>query len=960
MSKPELPDGAQALPEPLCTALRPAWETAVANVPALPVTLAEAAGLRGEAARILALSPFVARYAATAAFQELIHSGDLERAYGPQEYARRMTELRDIDDESAFLAALRRLRMREMVRIAWRDLAGRADLAATMAELSAFADAALEGTLVWLERALEPAIGVPCDAQGRAQRLVILAMGKLGAGELNFSSDIDLIFAYPAEGETRAGRRTLSNHEYFNRLGQRLIKALAQMTPDGFVFRVDMRLRPFGESGALTLGFDAMFAYFEVHARDWERYAMIKARAAAGDVDAGETLLRRLQPFVFRRYLDFSALEALRDMKRLIAEEVARQGLEDDVKRGAGGIREIEFIGQSFQIIRGGREPALRDRRIQFILAQLGALGHLPPATCATLLEAYEFLRRTEHRLQEIDDRQTHELPTDELGRLRLAQGMGYGDWEAFATELYLRRDAVSMHFDRLLGVEPQADTTLADFASVWDADLDTGQIAAALAGSGFADADAVAAEITRLRAQPHVRRLGRNGRARLARLMPRLLAAVRAADAPAVTLGRIFELVDAVAQRSVYLALLADHEAALAQLVRLCAASPWIAAQIVRQPILLDELLDPRVLYDPPGCGRLQAQMAAALARHGSEDLEQGMDTLRQFRHVQVLRVAAADVGGDFPIAQVSNHLSDIAEVVIESALTLGERYLVARHGQPLCRDDGVARRAGFAVIAYGKLGGLELGYGSDLDLVFLYDGRGARQETDGERPIDNATFFTRLAQRVIHLLETATAAGRAYQVDTRLRPSGASGLLVSTLDAYRRYQLEDAWTWEHQALVRARCVAGAASVCSGFGSIRREVLGRTRDPHALRDDVVAMRERMRAELTRREPGCFDIKQGEGGITDIEFMVQYAVLRWASAHPELLVWTDNLRLLETIAAARLLPAADCRILHDAYFAYRAVVHRLSLQGREALVEDASFGEHREGVRRVWERVMKP
>ncbi len=945
------------LPEPLRDPARRHWEHAL---PGAGAALAARPDLALELARVWALSPFVARTCAgdPALLPELVRSGDLERDYPEQTYREGLAGAAQAGDEAELMRLLRTVRSREAVRIAWRDIAGRATLETTMGELSRLADAAMDSAIDWLAERLAHRLGMPLDDTGRPQRLVVIAMGKLGAHELNFSSDIDLMFAYPADGQTAGGSRSLSNQEFFDRLGQRLIAVLSQITADGQVFRVDMRLRPFGDSGPLTMSFPALLGYFEAHARDWERYALIKARAAAGDVAAGQSLLEQLVPFVFRRYLDFGALEALRDMKRLITEEIARQGLDDDIKLGAGGIREIEFIGQAFQLIRGGREPALRARSILAVLASLAELRLLPAEACAELADAYRFLRLTENRLQQIDDRQTHRQPADGADRLRVALGMGCSDWDGFAAMLTKHRDRVAMHFERLLddGNETGDDT----LAQVLDEAQDKAQVAAALAAAGLPEAEALAGGLARLREMARVRRLGRNGRQRLARLLPKLLRAVSRSERALTTLDRIATLIDAVAQRSVYLALLADNTSVLDQLVRLCSASPWIAAQIARQPILLDELIDPRVLYTPPDRERLQRELETALARHDSgTDLEGAMDTLRQFRNAQVLRVAAADVSASLPLAEVSNHLSDIAEVVVGAALRRARAHLVARHGRPCCSEDGGRREAGFAVVAYGKLGGLELGYGSDLDLVFLHDSRGAEQVTDGERPIDNSVFFTRLAQRLVHWLQTMTAAGRAYEVDLRLRPSGESGLLVSSLEAFQRYQHEQAWNWEHQALVRARAVAGDERVCAAFEAARRAVLSLPREAGVLREEVVRMRERMHAELAVRDGGVFDLKHGDGGITDIEFMVQYAVLRWASRHPELLAWTDNLRLLETIRECRLLDGADCSTLHDAYFAYRAQVHRLALQERPALVDGDAFGEQRRGVMAVWKRVMQ-
>jgi glutamate-ammonia-ligase adenylyltransferase len=889
----------------------------------------------GQALRqVCACSPFVACHLARdhGRLAELLANGELGRRLTAAEYrARAEAASAGAEDEAALMSRLRRWRHRELVRIAWRDIRGDAGLADTMAELSDFADAVLAATLGWLHRAQVAALGSPCDSTGALQTLIVLAMGKLGAQELNFSSDIDLILCYPAEGETRGGPGPLSNQAFFERQGQRLIRALSEVTADGFVFRVDTRLRPFGDAGPLVMSFDALERYYATHGRDWERYALIKARPAAGDAAAGQRLLGGLLPFVYRRYLDFGAIGALREMKRLIDEEVKRKGLASNIKQGPGGIREIEFIGQTFQLIHGGRQPILRARPILEVLEHLARLGHLPPAAVADLSGAYAFLRTTEHRLQEIDDRQTQALPERDVPRARIAYGMGYPDWAAFLAALDGHRERVQHHFNRLV-LRPEAPD-----GAPWQPRQGTAERVSRLAALGFTDPDPALRALDTLYASAAVRRLTPVERERLDRVLPALLAATARLREPATTLGRVLAIVEAIAKRSVYLILLEEHPAALRQLVELCAASPWIASYLARQPVLLDELIDPRTLYAPPTARALAAQ----LSHVSPGDLEQEMDALRHFKHAQFLRVAAADVAGILPVSAVSDHLSAIAETVLKSALTLAQRDLELRHGPETAAG-------AFAVVAYGKLGGIELGYGSDLDLVFLYEGPAALQER-----------YTRLAQRIIHLLATVTPAGKAFDVDTRLRPSGASGLLVSSLSAYREYQAHDAWTWEHQALVRARAVGGDSHAMQRFSSVRTENLVRVRDGALLRREVREMRARMRAELENRTPGGFDLKQGEGGLTDIEFLVQYAVLRWAASQPALATHTDNCRLLAILGDTGILTREDAAALTEANFAYRKRLHALALAERPALVGEREREPERARVGALWRRFLE-
>ncbi len=896
---------------------------------------ASAASLR----RVCACSPFVAAYLARdpGRLTELVESGDLGRSLGRAEYRARLRSLLgDTADEARLMSRLRGMRQRELVRIAWRDIGGHAGLGETVRELSDFADAVLCETLDRLHRAQAAILGSPCDATGAAQAMVVIAMGKLGAQELNFSSDIDLIFAYPAEGETLAAAATHTNQAFFVRLGQRLMRTLGEVTAEGFVFRVDMRLRPFGDAGPLVMSFDAMERYYTSHGRDWERYALVKARAAAGDVPAGERLLARLRPFVYRRYLDFGAIGALREMKRLIDEEARRKGLASDIKRGPGGIREIEFIGQTFQLIHGGRRRVLQARPILAVLDHLATLGQLPRAVVEELSAAYAFLRTTEHRLQQIDDRQTHSLPEHETGRARVAYGMGYADWASFRAALDHHRERALEHFRRLV-LRPDA---AAPAKHPWQAHVGREDRVARLAGLEFPDPRLAAEVLEALYASPRARRLIPLERERLDALLPSLLAATAREAEPCAALRRVLSVIEAIAKRSVYLVLLEEHPAALQQLVKLCAASPWIASYLARQPVLLDELIDPRTLYAPPAPAELPGLLEAQLAHVAPGDLEQEMDALRHFKHAQFLRVAASDLAGVLAVPAVSDHLSATAETLVRSALQLAWRTL-GRHGGSGGTADG------FAIIAYGKLGGIELGYGSDLDLVFLYEGVVGSQER-----------YTRLAQRIIHFLATVTPAGKVFDVDTRLRPSGTAGLLVSSLTAFRDYQEHDAWIWEHQALVRARAIAGDAAIIGAFSSLRARILSRPREEAALKREVRSMRERMRTELEKTRPGTFDFKQGKGGVIDIEFLVQYAVLRFAASHPDLLLHTDNRHLLTILGRTGVLPADDSAALTHAYLSYRKRLHALSLEEKPALCAEHEFASERARVRGVWRHLL--
>ncbi|WP_435372981.1 bifunctional [glutamate--ammonia ligase]-adenylyl-L-tyrosine phosphorylase/[glutamate--ammonia-ligase] adenylyltransferase [Aquisalimonas lutea] len=894
---------------------------------------------------------------------DLVTSGDLERPYDDGEYAARIQRaLAGVTDEDTLNGELRRFRRRALVRIAWRDLAGWAGLEETLRELSDHADACLGAVVSWHETRLRERFGTPRDDAGRAVGFYVLGLGKLGGRELNYSSDIDLIFGFAAPGETDGERRSLANQEFFTRLGQKVINSLNAQLIDGFVFRVDMRLRPYGESGPLVMHSDQLETYYESQGREWERYAMIKARVVAGDREAGDAMLQALRPFVYRRYLDYGALESLREMKGMIAAEVARRRLEHNIKLGAGGIREVEFIGQAFQLIRGGRERGLQERSIIRVLEYLGQHNALPGFAVRQLLEGYEFLRRTENRLQAMKDKQTHVLPEDPFDQQRLAYSMGFDHWDRFQERLAEVRRHVHDHFDQVFAA-PQAEHgrqehEQPELGDVWSGTV-TGEAAEAVLGAnGFEAPSECLERINAFRDGSHCRSLTETGRGRLDRLMPLLLGAIAAAERPDATLARVLDLLEAIVRRTAYLALLVEHPMALSQLVKLCSASPWIARHLALYPMLLDELLDPRTLYAPLRRQALARELRERLDAAPGDDLEQRMEVLRQFKQANTLRVAASDVAGVMPLMVVSDHLVDIAEVVLAEVLDLAWSHLEARHGRPTCRVDGEAAYPGFGIVAYGKLGGLELGYGSDLDLVFLHDSRGEDQVTDGDRPVDNNVFFMRLAQRIIHILGATMAGGVLYETDTRLRPSGRAGLLATTLEGFRDYQQEKAWTWEHQALVRARYVAGPEALGEAFEGVRREVLAQERDADTLRREVRDMRERMRSEKGSREAGQFSIKQDRGGIADIEFMVQYGVLSGAARAPRLLRYTDNIRLLGELSEAGWISRDEAGLLVDAYRAYRARVHYLTLQEEPAVVPAEVFGELSGQVAEIWQRLM--
>ncbi|CZF83940.1 Glutamate-ammonia-ligase adenylyltransferase [Grimontia celer] len=863
-------------------------------------------------------------------------------------------------DENSLLRELRRFRRREMVWLAWHDFNDAISLDDGLAHLSKLAEAMIMEAYGWLYRFCCNEWGTPCDADGNPQPMLILGMGKLGGGELNFSSDIDLIFTYPENGETQGARRSIANAQFFTRLGQRLIKALDQQTYDGFCYRVDMRLRPFGDSGPLVMSFAALEDYYQEQGRDWERYAMIKARVMGKEQFACyQTLRQMLRPFVFRRYIDFSAIQSLRRMKAMIRSEVRRRGLTDNIKLGAGGIREIEFIVQSFQLIRGGRDPILRKRGLFITLNAIRELELLPEKEADTLEASYRYLRRVENLLQAIGDKQTQTLPDNDRDRLRLAVAMGETEWDALREKIAFHMQGVHDIFDNLIGDEEENEEEKigAEFSEIWDAARDPDLVEKILSDMQAQSAEDQAKALLRFKEELAKRTLGPRGREVVNRLMPLMLSHIVCRTDAMAVLERVLKLLVRIATRTTYLELLDEHHGAITQLVRLCSASPMVAEQLANYPILLDELLDLQHLYNPTPLDQYRNELFDFLARIPEEDMEQQMENIRQFKQTQLLRIAAADIADVLPVMKVSDHLTYLAEAIVEAVVNQAWYQMTEKYGQPshLSGRDG----RGFAVIGYGKVGGIELGYNSDLDVVFVHDCPD-NTYTDGPKEIDSRQFYLRLAQRIVHLFSTRTASGVLYEIDTRLRPSGASGMLVTTLESFEEYQNEEAWTWEHQALVRTRLVYGDALLTKGFADVRKRVLTKERDVDALRKEVVEMRHKMRDHLGSKEKDKFHIKQDPGGITDIEFMTQFFVLANANDEPALTRWSDNVRILEDMAQAGILSTPQALTLRDAYVAMRDEIHRLNLLDASVEVEDSAFIAEREAVKAAWEEWMEP
>ena len=828
--------------------------------------------------------------------------------------------------------ALRRLRRQTMARLIVRDLAGWANLAEVTAAMSALAGISIQQALDWLTHDLEQSYGAPIGETSNApQQLMVVGMGKLGGGELNVSSDIDLIFVYPEEGET-SGPRKLSNHEYFTRLGRALIGVLSELTEDGFVFRVDMRLRPYGDSGPLVASLAMLENYLVTQGREWERYAWIKGRVLTGE--RGPELMELTRPFVFRRHLDYSAFASMRDLHAQIRREVARREIAANIKLGPGGIREIEFIAQVVQLIRGGRDAALRRQPTLEVLALLGERNLLPASAVEELTQAYVFLRNLEHRLQYLDDAQTHTLPASTDDQALIASAMNHADFASFAAELEHHRNRVSLHFNEIFAAAPAEQHAL---AGLWQDNSEANGSIEKLAELGFKQPRELCERLAHMRNSARYRQMPAASQARLDRLAPLAIeTAANGLDAD-LTLARLLQFLEAVSRRESYLALLEEYPQARERLADFMRSSPWIADYLTQHPILLDELLDARTLYAAPDWGVLASALRSALDDAG-DDTEKQMDILRHFKHAQTLRLVAQDLAGTLPLETLSDHLSDLACAVLREVLRLAWLGVRQRH----CDEPA------FTIIGYGKLGGKELGYASDLDLVFLYD------DAAPEAPEN----YARLAQRIVTWLTSATAAGVLYDTDLRLRPDGAGGLLVSSLASFRAYQTGQAWVWEHQALTRARAVAGNAAIAQAFESLRTVLLRNPRELATLRNEITAMRQKMH-DAHPNTSGLFDLKHDAGGIIDVEFIVQYLVLGHAHAHPALTGNIGNIALLKLAGELGLISTDLAETTRNAYREYRSLQHALRLQGeRYARVPPESQAASVNAVRGLWHMVF--
>ncbi|WP_114701054.1 bifunctional [glutamate--ammonia ligase]-adenylyl-L-tyrosine phosphorylase/[glutamate--ammonia-ligase] adenylyltransferase [Psychrobacter proteolyticus] len=870
-------------------------------------------------------------------------------------------------DEIKVMSGLRHLRTLLMMRWIWQDALQTISLEQLTDELSEFADGCISFAKDYTYQHLVAKYGEPTfiNEQGNIQidDMAIMAMGKLGAQELNLSSDIDLIFVHQARGETNGnkakGTRSIDNKRFMTRLGQGIIKLLDNKTADGFVFRVDMRLRPWGDGSDLAIHLSALQKYFTMHGRAWERFAWLKARVV-GQIDQPfyEEIQSLIKPFVFRYYVDYSAFSALREMKSLIQNQVAQREDLDNIKLGAGGIRDIEFIVQAFQLIYGGRHPQLQIKPCLQAMQVLCELGYLEHSTYEQLQAAYRFLRRLEHAIQAINDQQTQRLPHDEQWQHNLAVTLNFENWNALLDQLNRHRESVNVPFERMVTERQVPDNE--------DTDLEPEHLDEQIARLNEVLTEENRELLQNFWQSKMVANLSDEARERLDDAYPVIVHALLAhqehQQLANTALPRLISLLEAICRRSIYLVMIAENPNATIELIPMLSASPWIAKELAQYPVLLDTFLQQRYRHLPDK-RELRDILRQQLLRVEPNDEEELLSVLRLFKKNQVLAVAASDVLAERPIMKVSDSLTYIAEVVLEAALERAFAEIVNRYGYPIGQDGDPVTEAdcGFAIIGYGKLGGLELSYSSDLDLVFLHKIK-EQGMTTGEKSVSGMKFAARLVQKLMNYLNTQTRDGRAYEIDMRLRPSGNAGMMVVSCHAFETYQMDKAWSWEHQALVRARAICGDRRVTARFCDIRRDVLSLPRTLDQVRSEVTSMRIKMQKHLGtsqwQQEAGKFHLKQDAGGIVDIEFLAQFAVLAYSHEYPSLTKWSDNVRIFAEVALLSIWDDQVCQDLTDAYLRIRAATHQLALSEQSLLVDESLWQETRALVQSQWQHLM--
>ncbi len=932
------------------------WEAFDAEVAA---TLAKNNLFLQSAPRVIGASAFCQKVCSQypESIKQLFATDVMVNAQGAKYFQEKLAkECGGCDDMPTFMQTLRRFRNQEMLRIAWRDLMNWAKLNESLFELTALADIIIQFTAEKIIEWHNARYGKPMTTNGQLAAYYVIALGKLGGEELNFSSDVDLMFAYEDSGHTEGGA-TISNEQFYNQVTQDVIKCLSEITEDGFVFRVDIRLRPYGDSGPIVLTKKALEDYYQLQGRDWERYALVKARFVVGKNVGEDSLAAVLQAFTYRKYVDYSVIESLREVKALLDRETKRLRLQDNIKRGPGGIREVEFVVQAFQIIRGGKEPYLQENHLINALNSIRLLEGLPKNLVQELMQAYCYLRVLENRLQMLEDRQTQQLPQSKEEQEKLALVMQHESWDELYQTLEAHRRNVKKHFQFTIATPEEKRLPVEHFSLcdvIWKKSTneeEQEELAAILKDE--AEVKNFIDELKQLRKGAQLKSASKRAKNRMDALMPLLLATILKQQRPTELLSRISPIIGAIAKRSAYVVLLTENAEVLQHLIVYCSSSPWIAKRLAQFPLLMDEVL---VSYkSKPGIQQkyLADELQQILLTFPEDDLEGQMEFMRQFKHSHEVRAAIYELLGLLSISEISHYLTLIAMIIVQQVYRLAVSHLINRHGRP-SGESAPSQSLDFAIIAYGKFGAQELTYESDLDLVFLHGGNGTLM-TDGHNPISNGEFYIRLGQRIIHLLSASTLSGVLYKIDVRLRPSGNAGMLVSQYDAYETYQLTKAWTWEHQALVRACVILGSPGLTQQFNHLRRKILARVRDNNALRQDLLEMRTKM---LNHKQAAMTaDIKNSPGGVIDLEFILQYAVLHWAHQYPQLAESTNNLLILECLVKEQLLSATEGEQISRAYHSFHDALHQQTLQ-HDSYYKSENWAQNSANILKIWEKFL--
>lgn len=903
-----------------------------------------------------ASSDMVARFAAREPmkFDELL-SQITQPVNRYDDYHRQLTTLIAGQDEAGIAKTLRYFRLEQHVDLACRDILGQISVERLLHCLSDLASACLEITYRYVYQNMAKRHGVPLDTDKNQQHLSIFGMGKLGGRELNFSSDIDLILAYPSKGETQGnddGDKVIDNELFFHRLAQKLIRLLDKYDENGFVYRVDMRLKPFGSVGTLCTSFDSMKRYYLEHGRNWERYALVKMRVVAGDMVAGNELTEDLSPFVYQRHVDYTAVSSIEEMKNKIIANTQEKSLRDNLKLGQGGIREIEFLVQTYQMMYGGRMQELRGQSLLMALQALQEKELLSEKVVTMLRDNYLRLRKIENAIQYYQDQQTHDLPNKAEPRKALLVALGIDDWLTLIEEITRIRFEVSKLFTRVFAnqdddanqVDPKKLTDDYWLDLIYQTDITRNS------------AEAIANDFVSFYKRMQKHDLGERYLIRLNWILPQVITALDGEDNPVKIAKHMLNLLEAIANESMYLSLLVEHPSVLNKIIHLFMHSDWMTRFLCTHPRVIDELIHENHEQTDPDDRQICEELGYALSQ--SVDKDAIITKLMDFKNAMMFRTASADLQQKIRLMHVSDQLTWTAEAIIESVFTLCLNEMTEKYGDPTYQLNGQTHTAEFGIIAYGKLGGLEMGYGSDLDLVFLHDSHGQQQVTSGEKSIANDVFFTRLAGQFTNYMTTLTPSGKLYEIDVRLRPSGASGLLVHSLSAFENYQRNEAWTWEHQALVRARFITGGQGVKDGFRLIRQAIIEQHRSNDKLRDNVLEMREKMYKTYRRPKTGAVHVKHGRGGVTDIEFIVQYLLLKHAKSYPQLVRCSDNMRQLAALELFEVIRSADASDLRAAYRTFRFWIHHRQLLGERAIAPAEQFERNMADVRRIWDKVF--